>query len=786
MSIAMRAFMGYAIRLCVMTGVTHGWVAADASTMRALTVRDAIETTRAMADRNGNAVFVSPNEKRYAIMLITGDVDRDGVWAEIRVGRLDSLEGARPEVITRLFTRGLGGGFRRQGGSELLTRSRQNAPRWLDDERIAFLWEDGETTRQVVAVSVTGQLTQLTHHSSDVIHFNVHPTGVIVYGARIACEPQPPDAARRDGFAVEATDAFELLQGCGAWERQQHALYILKPGESQPQQVAFAGGDSISQSAPAFPYAILSEQGDRALYPSTVSHVPSAWRAYTDSHFGAMLKSLADLDGGPYAAQFRKLFVVDVQRATARPLWDVPQEPHMRMRAAWSADGSAVVLGPTFLPPASVDDAGRAGEALAEVNVASGAVRRLPVERDVRLQVEALRWCAEDCIEAATVGGEILRFRETQGEWRRVTEAGASERKADSAPIRVELRQGLNEPPAFHAIEANSGRARLLLDLNPGLTRRFALGRVEWLDHTTAAGHRWTGRLYYPARYKAGRQYPLVVQTHSFAPKEEFSLYGRGAWSSATGPGISVYLAQLLAGRGMFVLHGRVSNLPKDASYLRQTQIQSEGTEALIEELVLAGKVERQRVGIMGYSATGWDVSYALTHSSFPYAAAITDDNKDGSYLQAALSDWVYGATAEMIGMPPFAEGLKAWLEHSPAFNAHRVQTPLLLTITGPGRELSAWEMFSRLRYLRKPVEYFVIPDVEQGSHGLQNPRQIVALQERALDWWCFWLKGEEDPQASKRAQYVSWRKLRALHEQGASPERAREPEGVSNAQRPQ
>jgi dipeptidyl aminopeptidase/acylaminoacyl peptidase len=286
---------------------------------------------------------------------------------------------------------------------------------------------------------------------------------------------------------------------------------------------------------------------------------------------------------------------------------------------------------------------------------------------------------------------------------------------------------------------------------------------VEWLERALPHGHRWEGRLYYPAEYAPGRRYPLVIQTHSFAPREEFSLYGRGAWSPATGPGISVYVAQLLAGRGMFVLHGRVSNVPGEATYLRRTQIGIEGTEALVEQLVREGKVDRERVGIMGYSATGWDVAYALTHSSFPYAAAITDDNKDGGYLQAAMSNWVFGLGEEMMGAPPFGEGLSAWLEHSPAFNAHRVTTPLLLTVSSSGAKLAAWETFSRLRYLRKPVEYFLIPDQERGSHGLQNPRQVLALQERALDWWCFWLKQEEDPQPAKAAQYTSWRLLRAL-----------------------
>ena len=75
----------------------------------------------------------------------------------------------------------------------------------------------------------------------------------------------------------------------------------------------------------------------------------------------------------------------------------------------------------------------------------------------------------------------------------------------------------------------------------------------------------------------------------------------------------------------------------------------------------------------------------------------------------------------------------------------------------------------ARNRSLRKPVEYYFIPDVDHGSHGLQNPRQLRALQGRALDWWRFWLKDERDPDPAKRAQYEAWDALREMHLKSSS-----------------
>ena len=40
-----------------------------------------------------------------------------------------------------------------------------------------------------------------------------------------------------------------------------------------------------------------------------------------------------------------------------------------------------------------------------------------------------------------------------------------------------------------------------------------------------------------------------------------------------------------------------------------------------------------------------------------------------------------------------------------------------------------------------------------------------VVSQEGTLDWFCFWLKREEDPDPAKADQYGRWRELRKLQE---------------------
>jgi hypothetical protein len=180
--------------------------------------------------------------------------------------------------------------------------------------------------------------------------------------------------------------------------------------------------------------------------------------------------------------------------------------------------------------------------------------------------------------------------------------------------------------------------------------------------------------------------------------------------------------------------------------------------------LVDRGVVDPQRVGLAGFSRTGWHVEYTLAHSDIPYAAAIASDNVDGSYVQAMLNGLVSGS--DYIGAPPVAAGLATWLERAPGFNAHRIRAPLRLQVESlPLGVLFHWEMFSQLRRLQRPVELAVAPDIEHGDHNLQNPSQLMAVKQGAVDWFDFWLTGHENPDPQRQGQYAHWRRLRLLQD---------------------
>jgi hypothetical protein len=127
------------------------------------------------------------------------------------------------------------------------------------------------------------------------------------------------------------------------------------------------------------------------------------------------------------------------------------------------------------------------------------------------------------------------------------------------------------------------------------------------------------------------------------------------------------------------------------------------------------------------------------------------------------LSNW-RDEDAQMNGAPAFGEGLQKWLPRAVGFNAERIHTPLLMIGQAGGLQMiiSEWEIFSRLRHLKKPVEMYMMPGVDtHPSHLPQNPHQIMSIQDHAIDWLSFWLTGREDPSPSKLEQYRRWHAFR-------------------------
>jgi hypothetical protein len=753
---------------------SSGAIAQTSAGRAALTVSDALKTTRVLCassvQASASCVSVSPDRKRYVIGLIHSDLGRNGNILELLAGGLGSIERAStPATVAELFTHSLGSSYG-YGATPLTLPGFQKLPTWIDNERVAFLWEGENGKVQVVIVNVrTHDVTYATHHATNIVRFDVSSDGTLIYSAEAIHSSGRSSELLRAGFAVTNPDLPSLLKGeadgYSTIERvQSMERFVLRPGANTPTRVEVAGESVVGNMS--YMHSALAPNGRQAIIDWVPAQLPASWDAYRGSFLSRFIQRARGegYNGSLNPSGIFEPVVVDLDSGASRPLWNVPMAD-WELRIAWASDSRRVVLGPTHLPvEGATSDRGLTGRSLAVVDIATGSWLELSLPKDFDTNsIDYLRWTAPGKVEV-TNAGDIYVFTEMDGHWERThrsSRLSRSDKSGDihSGNIHIELRQDLNTPPTLWAVDPAQHREQLVRELNPALRTHFLLGRVEAVSWDAPDGRTWHGLLYYPVHFSPERRFPLVIQTHGFAPVSQFSLYGH---LTGLGPSGGLDAAQPLANLDIAVLQLEDFDSSQTTETPAEPILYLNAYESAIEHFANSGLIDPNKVGLVGYSNTGWHVEYALTHSHVVFRAAIAGDNFDGGYWQSASVGWP-SETADPIGAPAFGADLALWLERAPPFLAERVVTPLQLQIHSGGLAVAfgQWEMFSRLRRLNTPTELYLVPDIEHGSHGIQNPAQCLAALQRAVDWFNFWLNDREETDPNKAEQYAQWHHLR-------------------------
>ncbi len=317
------------------------------------------------------------------------------------------------------------------------------------------------------------------------------------------------------------------------------------------------------------------------------------------------------------------------------------------------------------------------------------------------------------------------------------------------------LREGSQIPRRIVRIDGETGRSVPVWNPNPGFDH-LERARVERLFWTNANGIETFGDLVLPPG-KSGAPYPLVIVQYG----------SRGFLRGGTG---DEYPILALAARGHAVLSFQrplhLSLLPGEygGKPVAESSIHAERRSvqsALERGIALAlskGEIDRHRVAITGLSDGAETAQWALIHGGPFAAAAISSCCVDASLiplLGEAQIDAFAGA-----GFPRPGEARSDfWRPLSLAANASGITTPILMNLADD-EFLGALNGYSALRTAGRPVEMHVFP----GEHHIKfQPAHRLAIYERNLQWFDFWLKGREDPALSLRPQYARWRALRTL-----------------------
>jgi hypothetical protein len=301
---------------------------------------------------------------------------------------------------------------------------------------------------------------------------------------------------------------------------------------------------------------------------------------------------------------------------------------------------------------------------------------------------------------------------------------------------------------------ANHAEQVLIWDPNTQL-HGIILGKVSRYSWHDKFGNERRGLLALPPDYDPRVRYPLVIQPYGYDPDRFFA---DGAFTTGYG-------GRALVAKGIVVL--QMETLMTHYRFPDEGSFQVEGFNSAINQLAEDGFIDRRHVGILGFSYTCFHVLQAITHQPDLFEAALITDGVNTSYMQYLLAT-DHGVVQEQfeqtIGAKPFGRGLLQWYGSSPGFNFDMTRTPLLISALERGQLLEQWENYSCLRKLHKPVDMVWLRK-ENAPHILVQPAQRYLSQQMTVDWFCFWLKGFEDPDPARAEQYRRWRELRKLRD---------------------
>lgn len=281
-------------------------------------------------------------------------------------------------------------------------------------------------------------------------------------------------------------------------------------------------------------------------------------------------------------------------------------------------------------------------------------------------------------------------------------------------------------------------KARPVTDFNVSLSRQ-PLPEIETASWDDGEGGTVEGVLYWPPGRKGERGLPLIVDLHGgpfgIARMEAVSLQA----ASHTYPAV-------LAARGFLVLNpnyrgsaGRGDAFSQGIEGRRCSR-PSEDVIRGVESLVARGWADRERLGLMGYSAGG-GLSKCLLGRTNLFRAVSTGA---GSWNDIEVysgkwglwwSEWLYQGTS------PWTD-FDLWRRESPVGNLEKIKTPTLI-VSGErdgDAPRQGDELYRGLLARGVPVEHLVFPGE---GHIFSRPSHKRTKMRAEISWFEHYLLGK-------------------------------------------
>lgn len=302
--------------------------------------------------------------------------------------------------------------------------------------------------------------------------------------------------------------------------------------------------------------------------------------------------------------------------------------------------------------------------------------------------------------------------------------------KASDKDVYIYVEQSFKTAPRIVYLNKKDADSKILAASNTH-QKQFHWGHSELVYYKGLNGEDLQGALFYPANYKPGKKYPMIVEIYERLSKSLHKYINPSEYQRSR-LNRTHYTAS-----GYFVFHPDINY-----TYNNVGMSAVHCVEAGVKAVIAKGVVEEDRIGLNGHSFGGYQTNFIITQSNL-FATAVA-----GASVSDIVSIYHLGKMKnfedwQFVFKGSFYENREAYLYNSPIQHLANVRTPLLLWTGKKDASVDyrqSFQMFYGLHRLNKPCELLVYPDE---GHDMMSTKNMLDLSRRTKAWFDKYLKPE-------------------------------------------
>ena len=267
--------------------------------------------------------------------------------------------------------------------------------------------------------------------------------------------------------------------------------------------------------------------------------------------------------------------------------------------------------------------------------------------------------------------------------------------------------------------------------------KNFRWGRSELVNFRNKQGIALQGMLTYPAGYRTGKKYPMIVYIYEKRSQDLHRYYT----PSEKHP----YNPCVFSAEGYFVFQPDIVYRPQQPGISAV-----ECVVPAVEKVLETGMVDPRRVGLMGHSWGAYQTSFIVTRTDL-FSAAVAGAPLTDLMSMSVSVYWNSGGTNARIFAQsqgrmnkPFWRDADNYARNSPIHGLDTLNTPLLIAF-GDKDGAVDWdqgiEMYNAARWAGKDDVVLLVYPGE--NHGLRKEENMVDYHYRVREWMAHFLKNE-------------------------------------------